>query len=183
VSGGAEVGTSVGADALGRQIRALFAELSHAGDIVPNPAIGDPATGVGASVATCACDGAPDSLRERTLAGAAGRAALGTRVRFQLRVRGLEVHEVRYRAYGCPYTLATCEWIARALTGLTLAARSPAALIQAIGGATAWADHLGVPPERLGRLLVIEDALRAALTDGERSVERTAESVRQSDNL
>jgi NifU-like protein involved in Fe-S cluster formation len=177
VSGDAQVSTTVGADSLGSEIRALFTELSHGGDIDPTPG-----TSTVASVATSTCHEAAESGRERTLAGEAGRAAVGAWVRFQLRVRGPEVREVRYRAYGCPYTLATCEWLARALTGRTLAARSPSALAQAIGHATAWADRLGVPPERLGRLLVIEDALRAALADGERSVQRTAQSVRQSDN-
>ncbi len=185
MSGGAEVGATIArADPLGREVRALFAELSHGGDILPNalPNVLSPVTNAGASVApTLAGHEAAASGRERALAGEAGRAALGARVRFQLRVRGPEVQEVRYRAYGCPYTLATCEWIARALTGRTLAARSPAALAQAIGDATAWADRLGVPPERLGRLLVIEDALRAALADGEPSTQRTPESVRQSD--
>jgi NifU-like protein involved in Fe-S cluster formation len=165
----ADLDTDVGADPLGSEIRALFTQLSHAGDIA--------ASAVGA-----ADHAASDAGRVRTVSGESGRTALGARVRFQLRVRGLQLQEVRYRAYGCPYTLAVCEWVARALTGVTLAALSPEGLAQAIGGPASWAERLGVPPERLGRLLVIEDAVRAALADGQRSGQPGSQGVRQSDN-
>ena len=47
--------------------------------------------------------------------GEAGREQRGTRVRFMLQLRWRAAcWQVRYRAYGCPYTLATCEWLAHA---------------------------------------------------------------------
>ena len=91
------------------------------------------------------------------LCGEAGREQRGTRVRFMLRLAGKRLVEVRYRAYGCPHTLATCEWLARSLEGQSLAALKP-------GNPIAWAQHLGVPAAKLGRLLVVEDALLAGLT-------------------
>ena len=129
--------------ALGEPLRSLFADLAHGGDL----------------------DGAaPSALAgERVLCGEAGSRHGGTQVRLQLRVRwqDRQVLEVRYRAYGCPYTLATCEWLARRLTGHALSALP--ALDPAVGGARDWAAQLAAPAVRLGRLLVIEDALRAAL--------------------
>ena len=87
-------------------------------------------------------------------------------MRFQLLLHPPErtVLDVRYRAYGCPYTLATCEWLARRLPGQVLPQLSAAGLATAVGGAAEWAERLAVPSDRLGRLLIIEDALRAALS-------------------
>jgi hypothetical protein len=145
---------------LGPRVRALFADLAHAGELEPA--------------------GATAPLDQR-LRGEAGSVPEGTQVRFSLRLaarrraegRVLEILEVRYRAYGCPYTLACCEWLARELTGRELTGReltgrqlgaaTADALVALVGTPTQWAADLGVPAPRLGRLLVIEDALRAAL--------------------
>jgi NifU-like protein involved in Fe-S cluster formation len=117
---------------LSPRIHELFAALEHAGELRPGGAL-------------------------RVVGGEAGHEALGTRVRFTLGIAEDRLLEIRYRAYGCPHTLATCEWLARRLEGRHLGA------LQA-GGPIDWAEHLEVPAAKLGRLLVIEDALRAALT-------------------
>jgi NifU-like N terminal domain len=124
------------ADPLGPQVRGLFAALRHAGE---------------PSAAGTA----------RVLCGEAGREQRGTRVRFMLRVTGERLLEVRYRAYGCPYTLAACEWLA---TQLECGGRD------SVGGPAEWAQQLGIPPARLGRLLVVEDALQAALDAADKTV-------------
>ena len=124
----------------------LFRALQHAGD----PA---------ATATTTTATG------ERVLRGEAGREQDVTRVRFALRVAGGHILEARYRAFGCPYTLAACEWLARQLQGRELAVPGAAGLAQAVGavgGPLEWARTLQIPAARLGRLLVIEDALRAA---------------------
>jgi len=142
-------------DLLGEPARSLFATLAHAGD-PPVPVAGD----------TAAAAAAPSG---RWVTGQAGCQQHGTCVRFALCVGsrsgagGHQVLEARYRAYGCPHTLAACEWVARQLQGCELSALSPAALAQAVGGPLEWARDLAVPQPKLGRLLVIEDALRAAL--------------------
>ncbi|HTV19242.1 MAG TPA: iron-sulfur cluster assembly scaffold protein [Polyangiaceae bacterium] len=134
-------------DPLGSRVRALFMDLAHAGDLSPPAAAGG----------------------EVFCTGEAGRVAEGTRVRFGLRLSGARVVQVRYRAYGCPFTLATCEWLARQLTGRQLGETSAHALATAVGGPPEWATVLEVPPQRLGRLLVVEDALRQAMgTPGQR---------------
>ncbi len=63
---------------------------------------------------------------------------------------------LRYRAWGCPYTIAALGWLAQHWPG------QPAAELPG-GGPAGWQAALGVPVERLGRLLIVEDALRAAL--------------------
>jgi NifU-like protein involved in Fe-S cluster formation len=68
------------------------------------------------------------------------------------------LQSVRFRAYGCPFTLAACEWLARSLEGRT------AEDARAIGGPLDWVRRLAIPDARLGRLIVIEDALQRALT-------------------
>lgn len=117
-------------DLLQPQVRRLFANLSHAGD----QRGADP--------------------HERVVVGEAGRLQHGTRVRFTLRLRDSRVVSARYSAYGCPYTLAVCEW---------LAGRLESSQTTSLGTPADWCAALGVPIMKLGRLLVVEDALSAAL--------------------
>lgn len=103
--------------------------------------------------------------------GEAGREATGTRVRFTLRVAGDCVVEARFQAYGCPHTLAVANWIAGVLPGRRLEALVP-------GTPAEWAGRFEVPAPKLGRLLVIEDALRDCVAkwrggDHGRAVRRT----------
>jgi hypothetical protein len=125
------------ADPLEPRIRGLFAALDHAGELAGAAAPG------------------------REIRGEAGREALGTRVCFALRLLEGRIVAVRYRAYGCPHTLATCEWLARQLEGRSLAGGALEA--PGVGNPLDWSERLGLPGAKLGRLLVIEDALRAAL--------------------
>ena len=126
-------------------MRALFADLAHGGQMAA-------AAGVAA-------------LSEAIFDGEAGSREQGTLVRVQLRIARADrtVREMRYRAFGCPYTLAVCEWLARQLEGRTLGALSGDGLAEAVGTPARWCEGLGIAPGRLGRLLIIEDALRAAL--------------------
>jgi NifU-like protein involved in Fe-S cluster formation len=137
-------------DPLGPQVRRLFEALAHAGEPFAAGATAAGATGAAATGAAAT----------RVVSGDAGREQRGTRVRFTLRVAGDRLLEVRYRAYGCPYTLAACEWLARRLEGGGLAL---------IGQPADWAQALQIPAARMGRLLVVEDALRAALAAAELS--------------
>lgn len=92
----------------------------------------------------------------RVVSGQAGGRAQGVEVRFDWRVEGERILEARFLAYGCPYTLATCDWLVAQLAGRRREAPWP-------GDPEAWARALAIPLERLGRLLVVEDALRATL--------------------
>ena len=66
-----------------------------------------------------------------------------------------------HQAYGCPQTLAVCEWLAAQLPGRSL-------LDPGLGGALDWVRDKQLPADRLTRLLVVEDALRAALGAAQR---------------
>lgn len=91
--------------------------------------------------------------------GAAGSDAAEARVVAYLRLApDGRVAALRYQAWGCPHVLATLAWLAEAWPG-----RPPDELPAA--GPEGWARELCVPIEKLGRLLVIEDALRAARAD------------------
>jgi hypothetical protein len=65
------------------------------------------------------------------------------------------VQALRYRVWGCPHTIAALAWLAQHWPG-GRTDRPPG------GGPQGWQAALGIPVEKLGRLLIIEDALRAA---------------------
>jgi hypothetical protein len=88
-------------------------------------------------------------------AGEAGAVRLGTWVRMLLCVRSGIVQDARFQAYGCPQVLAACERLVQALPG------QPADAPQ-VGTPEEWRRAVGAPVEKLGRILIIEDALRAA---------------------
>jgi cysteine desulfurase len=90
------------------------------------------------------------------LRGESGEQAGEVWVRLYLRVRADTVIEARFQALGCPHTLATASWLTTQLAGRRRSEVQP-------GSPRAWAQTLGVPVEKLGRLLLIEDALHAAL--------------------
>jgi cysteine desulfurase len=100
---------------------------------------------------------APDTAREGLVTGEAGGPGQDTWVRFHLRIADDIVKEARFQAYACPHTTEVAAWLCGALRGRTRQSLIP-------GTPGAWAKDHGVPVEKLGRLLLIEDALRACLT-------------------
>jgi cysteine desulfurase len=91
----------------------------------------------------------------------AGSREQGTWVRFMLKPRGELIEQASHQVYGCPQTLAACEWLASRLPGRSW--RDPG-----LGGPQDWARALDIPLDRLTRLLVVEDALRGALGAAQR---------------
>jgi cysteine desulfurase len=88
------------------------------------------------------------------VSGEAGGPQEETWVRFHLLVAGDTVKDARFQALGCPHTLDVTRWLCEELPGRTRAALVP-------GTPPDWAAARAVPVEKLGRLLVVEDALRA----------------------
>jgi len=88
------------------------------------------------------------------VSGEAGDRSLNVWVRFQVRARGGRIEAVRYDVFGCPHTIAAAAAAAEWLEG-----RDAKALAE--WDAQAAARALEVPTEKLGKLLRIEDALRA----------------------
>lgn len=96
--------------------------------------------------------GTPDLLE-----GRAGAARHGREVRFQLQL-GAEgrIAACRYRVYGCPATIALCSLASTRLSGLSPEAAAALSVV-------ALAEELGLPAEKRGAALVVEDAVRAAV--------------------
>ena len=79
----------------------------------------------------------------------------GAHVLLSLRTGRGVVVEARFRAYGCPYFIAAASWLTERLIGATR------------GEVAGWdwreaADTLEIPPSRFGRLITLQDAVRAA---------------------
>lgn len=91
------------------------------------------------------------------VSGEGGGPGEETWVRFDLVLAGDIVKEARFKAYACPHTTEVAAWLCRELPG-----RSRKALIP--GTPAEWAVRHGIPVEKLGRLLRVEDALRNCLT-------------------
>jgi hypothetical protein len=89
--------------------------------------------------------------------GRAGRQDEGTAVFFELKIGDGIVKSARFSAYGCPHTLAVVAWLCEVLEGSRLDAAIP-------GSPADWARKFEVPVEKLGRLLIVEDAMRAAMS-------------------
>jgi NifU-like protein involved in Fe-S cluster formation len=85
--------------------------------------------------------------------GSAGSIDAGTWVRFALRLRGGRVTEARFKAYGCPHTRAAVAWLAEHAPDKTLAELAAQGLEEVV-------RRLDIPAEKLGRLLIVQDALR-----------------------
>jgi cysteine desulfurase len=93
---------------------------------------------------------APDGPHQ--VVGEAGGPGREVWVRLRLSVQDGLVKSALFKAYGCPHTLAVAAWVAERLRGRGRADLAP-------GTPAEWADALSVPVEKLGRLLVVEDAL------------------------
>jgi NifU-like protein len=85
--------------------------------------------------------------------GAAREPLSGTEVRWHWRVADGRIREARYEARGCPHVIAAAELAAEALEGQPAA--GPRLDIAAIRCA------IDAPPDKLGRLLLLEDAMCA----------------------
>jgi NifU-like protein involved in Fe-S cluster formation len=91
--------------------------------------------------------------------GAAGSRTLGTWVQFDVRVKpGTPpiIDTVRFQAFGCPHVIAVADWLAEAAAGQPV----PAGPLEP---ALALRQRFDVPIEKLGRLLIVEDAWIAAV--------------------
>ena len=89
--------------------------------------------------------------------GAAGNLAQGTWVQFDLQIDAGAIAAAKFLAFGCPHTIAVSAWLAEQAVGQELKPLLPES-VQALR------DRFAVPVEKMGRLLIVEDAwLGAAL--------------------
>lgn len=88
--------------------------------------------------------------------GHAGDPVQDTWVAIGVTVRDGVIEQARYGVFGCPYTMAAVAWVAQTLEG---GAVTQLGAIDVAG----LRRRLNMPTERLGRLLLIEDAAKACL--------------------
>lgn len=91
---------------------------------------------------------------EGVIRGVAGSVEQGTLFALSARIAGDRIESVRFEAYGCPHCIAAGSWLSERLVGLTRAELN----------AWQWRDAdqvLQFPLEKRGRLLILEDAVRA----------------------
>jgi len=95
-----------------------------------------------------------------TFRGAAGGRAQGTWVQFDVQVntntRAGTIQAVRFLAFACPHVIAVSAWVAEQAVGRSAGAQLP-------DGVQSLRERFGVPVEKLGRLLIVEDAWIAAV--------------------
>jgi NifU-like protein involved in Fe-S cluster formation len=97
-----------------------------------------------------------------TFRGAAGSRAQGTWVQFDVQAAGEArvIEAASFLAFGCPHVIAVAAWQAEQAVGR----RAEPALLESVQRLGARFD---APVEKLGRLLIVEDAwisaMRAAL--------------------
>jgi NifU-like protein involved in Fe-S cluster formation len=91
---------------------------------------------------------------EDVIRGTAGSVAQGTVFVLSARIDRERIEAVRFEAYGCPHCIAAGSWLSERLVGLTRD--------QLRGWRWRDADQaLHFPLEKRGRLLILEDAVRA----------------------
>ena len=78
----------------------------------------------------------------------------GLRIELRARVRDDRIEVMRFRAHGCPHTIAAAEWLCRRYEGAAVAAFGDFELAHIM-------QDLAVPAEKTGRILVLEDAVRS----------------------
>jgi NifU-like protein involved in Fe-S cluster formation len=97
---------------------------------------------------------------EGAFRGEAGARARGTWVQFDLKLGTAATGEktiraARFLAFGCPHVIAVSAWLVEHAVGLTLRPALPQSV-------EALRARFEVPVEKLGRLLIVEDAWIAA---------------------
>ncbi len=100
---------------------------------------------------------ASDAVRR----GEAGSEHHGAVIRVELRCDGATVTDARFKAWGCPATIACASLVTEWVRGRTLA---DARVVDVRG----LAEPLELPIDRLYAPLLVEDALRAAATEEQR---------------
>ena len=93
--------------------------------------------------------------------GAAGSRTQGVWVQFDLRVaarnQGSTLEAARFLAYACPHIIAVADWLAQTAVGGPAEPVLPESV-------HALRERFEVPIDKLGRLLIVEDAWIAALS-------------------
>jgi NifU-like protein involved in Fe-S cluster formation len=88
--------------------------------------------------------------------GFAGDRAQGTWVQFDVKLGSGGIESARFLAFACPHTIAVSAWVAEQANGHAPSTALPESV-------HALLQRFAVPVEKLGRLLIVEDAWAAAI--------------------
>lgn len=88
--------------------------------------------------------------------GAAGSIEAGVVFRLSAKIKGPHIAELRFEAYGCPYSIAAASLLTQRAVGFSREDASN-------WSSRALAKEVDLPNEKRGRLLILEDALRDLL--------------------
>jgi NifU-like protein involved in Fe-S cluster formation len=101
-----------------------------------------------------------------TRRGAAGDRAQGTWVQFDLQFGHAGdpaiLSDAKFLAFGCPHVIAVCDWLAQHAVAMRFNAVRPAGSSMLPETVAALQRRFDVPIDKMGRLLVVEDAWIAA---------------------
>lgn len=92
----------------------------------------------------------------------AAESASGASIRLTAGIDGGRIATMRFRAWGCPHLIAAADALCAEAAG-----KSPVDLAGWTSGLLA--DRLAVPRTKIGRLFLLEDALRSIVAQLERS--------------
>jgi len=95
------------------------------------------------------------------IAASAGDPEQGVRFELSARLKGDRIGTLRFEVYGCPHCIAAASLLSERLQGATREQLRCWTWRQA-------ADELAFPPEKRGRLLVLEDAVHALAAQWQR---------------
>ena len=96
------------------------------------------------------------------VSGEAEDRTLNVWIRFQVQVLDGAIRTARFNVYGCPHTVAAADWTAEWLEGRAAAALRELEMRER-------RETMGVPLEKLGNLLLLEDALAVCRRELEKS--------------
>jgi len=88
------------------------------------------------------------------LSGHAGDRRQGAEIRFYRRPDAAVINGLGYRVYGCPHLVAACEQLRQDLEGAELIRAEQLEPMEIMAS-------LGIPPEKAGKILLLQDALVA----------------------
>lgn len=111
--------------------------------------------------------GRPDLPAKVLASGRAGKRRNGSDVVIYLHIVDKKISDSRFEAYGCPNTIAAADFMTGQMTGRPVDDALKETPQQV-------ADELGLPAEKLGQVLIVEDAINAALADWANRVETRA---------
>jgi NifU-like protein involved in Fe-S cluster formation len=96
----------------------------------------------------------PGAPEPRTVAAEAEDRTLNMWVRFEVEVSQGIIRQAVFQVFGCPHTVAAASWVADSLRGKSAESLAQLDVLE-------LSRALGVPTEKLGKLLRIEDAVSA----------------------